>query len=65
MENKKIADSPKMFSVGYYILPITHGHSNTYFCTEIALNEDEARRMFLSHMPDNCRINTINEIKKR
>lgn len=62
---KSIADTPKMYSVGYYILPITHGNSNTYFCTEIAMNEDEARRMFISHMPKDCRINTINEIKAK
>lgn len=62
---KSIADTPKMFSVGYYILPITPSNSNTYYCTECAYNEDEARRMFKSHMPDNCRINTVNQIKAK
>jgi len=60
---KNIAASPKMYSIGYYILPITHTNSNTYYCTEIAMNENEAKTMFSSHMPDNCRINTVSEIK--
>lgn len=63
MESKQIAQQPKMYSIGYYILPITMGYSNTYYCTEVAMNEDEAKRIFKSHMPDNCRINTVHEIK--
>lgn len=58
-----IAQTPKIYIVGYYILTITASNSNTYYCTEVAMNEDEAKRMFFSHMPDNYRINTVIEIK--
>jgi hypothetical protein len=60
-----IAQALKMYSIGYYILPITPSNSNIQYCTEVAVNEEEAKLMFSSHMPDNCRINTVSEIVKK
>jgi len=61
----KISETPKLWHVAYYLLPITPSKSNTYHTNIAAMSEDEARRIFLARHKGNYRISYCNKVKRK